>query len=324
MREHVKAILRRAFRPEKLNILVLGATHERYETELARTGHNFYSLKLGKEWNKKYSPVPDNYKIVTMLENSIEFDLILTHTSDAQRLSVAYELSRQFDLPIIRHTHTLPHDNEELRFHHMNQVHFNTFISEYSMRAWGYDNDEASNADFINHGIDTEFWKPTGEERTPHCLSVVNYWADRDWACGWTLWNETKRDLPVKVLGDNPGLSLPAPNSRVLVREYSKSLVFLNTSLNSPVPMSLIEAMACGCAIVSTDNCMIPEFVKSGLNGYLANDPEALYTFAKRLIDDPEQARIMGQAARQTIEQHYNINLFRNKWNQTFERVLFK
>ena len=45
---------------EKLNILTF-ATHERYEENLCKTGHNFYSLKFGKEWDTTYAPVPSNY-----------------------------------------------------------------------------------------------------------------------------------------------------------------------------------------------------------------------------------------------------------------------
>ena len=46
----VRSILRSAHKPKKLNILTF-ATHERYEHNLCKTGHNFYSLKVlpGKE-----------------------------------------------------------------------------------------------------------------------------------------------------------------------------------------------------------------------------------------------------------------------------------
>ena len=46
----IKSFMKKIDRSEKLNILTL-ATHERYEENLCKTGHNFYSLKYGKEWD---------------------------------------------------------------------------------------------------------------------------------------------------------------------------------------------------------------------------------------------------------------------------------
>ena len=64
--------------------------------------------------------------------------------------------------------------------------------------------------------------------------------------------------MPIKVLGDSPGLSKPAESIEALREAYKTSSIFLNTSIHSPVPTVLMEAMASGCAVVSTNNCMIP------------------------------------------------------------------
>ena len=58
----IKSFMKKIDRSEKLNILTL-ATHERYEENLCKTGHNFYSLKYGKEWDTTYSQVPQNYHL---------------------------------------------------------------------------------------------------------------------------------------------------------------------------------------------------------------------------------------------------------------------
>ena len=72
----VKSTLRSANRPKKLNILTF-ATHERYEQNLCKTGHNFYSLALGKTWDTDYGQVPENYHIINSIPDYIDFDLIL-------------------------------------------------------------------------------------------------------------------------------------------------------------------------------------------------------------------------------------------------------
>lgn len=319
----LRSILRRVSRPEKLNILVVGATHERYEQALCKTGHNFFSLKQGKQWNTDYGNIPENYKPIDYIPFYLDFDLILVHTSD-QRLQIAHDLKQQLGIPILRHTHTLPQDEGE-RAHHLMGSHvvdMDTFISNFSMVQWGYGDSER--AAFINHGIDTDFWKPQDHiERKPHCLSVVNLWAQRDWACGWNLWNEARQNLPVSVLGDNPGLSRPAPSLEALRDAYAGSQVFLNTSLHSPVPMALLEAMACGCAIVSTDTCMIPEIIRTGIQGMLATAPRALNSFCRYFLDNPERAAEYGRQARYKIVSEYNIAQFVENWDKTFRRTLY-
>ena len=62
----IKSFMKKIDRSEKLNILTL-ATHERYEENLCKTGHNFYSLKYGKEWDTTYSQVPQNYHIINQI-----------------------------------------------------------------------------------------------------------------------------------------------------------------------------------------------------------------------------------------------------------------
>jgi len=325
----IKSVIRRATREKTLNIVVIGSTHERYESNLAKTGHNFFCLRNGKDWDESYSSIPDNYHIINQLPYHEEFDLILVHTSD-DRVRIAKDVQEYCQVPIIRHCHVLPdvryNIQQQIQAFQSVNVDLTTFISEFNMKSWGYDN---ASAKFINHGMDTDFWcSKNNTEKQNTLLSVVNYWPQRDWACGWELWKNivdfnTTNQLPIKVIGKNPGLSEAATSLENLRNAYHESSIFLNTSLHSPVPMSLMEAMACGCAIVSTSTCMIPEIVKHGENGLLSNNPQELKDYCKQLLHDPDYARRLGYNAQQTIKEKYNLNEFTKKWNQVFEGVLY-
>ena len=282
--QSIRSIIRRStLTPKhKLNILTF-CTHERYEQNLCRTGHNFYSIKHGKTWNTDFGKIPQNYEESDVAPWHVNFDLILCHTS-CERISLAKQLQNLFNVPILRHTHVLP----DIRFDVPSQVKsfnaipvdHNSFISNYSMSQWGnYKNNTTS---VIEHGVDVDFWD-AGEnpERDNVLLSVVNQWPDRDWCCGWNLWKETvgfqsTDPMPIRVLGDSPGLSKPADSIEALRHAYKSSSVFLNTSIHSPVPTVLMEAMASGCAVVSTNNCMIPEIIQHGENGLLADTADEL------------------------------------------------
>ena len=129
-------------------------------------------------------------------------------------------------------------------------------------------------------------------------------------------------DVPIRVFGKSPGLSVPATSIEHLRQIYHSSSVFLNTSLHSPVPTVLMEAMACGCAIVSTENCMIPEIVEHGKNGFMSNDEQELRQYAEKLINDPELARELGNNAQKTILEKYNQDKFVGKWNNLFYNTI--
>jgi len=324
----VRSILRSAHKPKKLNILTF-PTHERYEYNLCKTGHNFYSLKVlpGKEWDTDYAEVPENYHIMDSIPDYLDFDLILAHT-DCERLAGVHRYlsgtdnrsSNRTHIPILRHNHVLPdvrYDVDKQKASAVNPiVNFYSFISNFSRDAWGF---SENNSVVIEHGIDTDFWTPGSEERDNLCLSVVNDWPNRDWCCGFNLWRQTVQGLPVKVYGKSPGLSVPAESTEHLRQIYQKSKIFYNTSLHSPVPTVLLEAMACGCAVVSTATCMIPEIIQHGVNGLISNDPKELRSYLEMLLKNDPIAKKLGESARKTIEEKYNLKRFISSWNKAFE-----
>ena len=331
----ISSITRRATRKdgEPLNILTF-PTHERYEQSLSNTGHNFYAYmtESSKEWNTEYAPVPQNYHIMdknlgdNQLPLSVDLDLILSHTYD-QQLMIGSQISRHLSVPLVVLCHVLP----DIRMSPEEQTETiagcqkitsdaHVFISDYSRRRWGR---TAFDSEVIRHGLDTEFWSPKEDVvKENHALSVVNYWAGRDWCCGFNLWQRVIEGLPYKVLGDNPGMSSPATSLEELRSAYRKCQLFVNTSIHSPVPTTLIEAMSCGCAVVSTKNCMIPEIIEHEKNGFMSNDEQELKKYIKMLLEDDDLRESMGVEARKTIVESHNLDRFTNEWNTLFNKTI--
>ncbi len=324
----IGSLIRQATRKpnDKLNILCM-PTHERYQVGLAGTGHNFYLWRGPgiKDWDITYAPVPSNcYLLNPNLGNNqipvdLDLDLILSQNKAGQ-LPVAQQLSKQLHLPIISLEHCLPSPDMEKRLPQIKSMrgHINVFISEYSRERWGW---TAEEAEVIHHGIDTNVFCYTNEARKTQVLSVVNDFANRNWCCGWDLWRQVTAGLPTKLLGKNPGLSEPAKSVEDLADNYRTSKVFLNTSLISPVPTSLMEAMACGCACVSTNNCMIPYVISNGVNGFLCDTPEEMREKLELLLEDTALAVKLGQAARQTIVERFPMSKFIESWNSLFQKA---
>lgn len=315
----VSGILRGINRPEKLNILTF-PTHERYETLLAQTGHNFFSLYHPslKYWRKDYAAVPENYKIFKEVPPLwLDIDLVLVQSKFGQyQLGLKYAREKGVTLMCLEHTLPLPGWDER----YTNEIKkrtgdINIYISEYSKDIWG-----DSSGRVIHHGIDTDLFKPADCDKTEHVLSVVNDWINRDAFCGWSLYCEiTKEGLPVNIVGDTAGLSKPAESVEALVREYQRASVFLNTSQVSPVPTSLLEAMSCGVPVVSTGTCMIPEFIENGVNGFMSDDPVILRGYCEMLLQNKNLAAEIGAAGRKTIEEKFSSKKFVENWKGVFK-----
>jgi len=81
------------------------------------------------------------------------------------------------------------------------------------------------------------------------------------------------------------------------------------TSDSEGMPVSLMEAGACGVPAVATAVGGVPELVDDGITGLLvpAGDAPALAAALERLLRDRDLAARLGAAARRKIEQSFSI-----------------
>jgi len=309
-------------KPEKYNILTF-PTHERYETQLCKTGHNFYSFSVKdlKKWNREQIAVPSNYYILPEGDicNYIKYDFILSQSKYWQ-YQAAYEINQILNVPVISLEHTLPTPQtlSKTQIDQMKQMvgHLNVFISEFSQKEWNINH----NAMVIHHGIDTETFKPNNSiEKKLQVLTVANDFVKRDYCLNYAGWQRVTNGLSTRLVGDTEGLSKSASSTEELVNEYCSSAVYFNSTTLSPIPTSLLEAMSCGCAVVSTATCMIPEIIKNGVNGFISNNEDELRDYIQKLLNDVDLRAKMGESARQTILEKFSEDTFIKKWNEIFD-----
>lgn len=335
MQSPIETIIHRASSStKKLNILTF-VTHERYEPNLCKTGHEFWSWQGGdiRQWNTQYAEVPNNYHILDgslgdyQLPPHVKIDLIISQNLFAH-LDLALAISDYSQVPVINVWHTLPPPGFDFNILRGNQEALSkcrhVFISDYNRREWGFNEDTGV---VIRHGVDSNFWSPDNNtQRVQVALSVCNDWINRDVFCGFTQWHQAigSQGVPCHVIGNTPGLSEPAPSLEALRDAYRASQVFVNTSTISPIPMALLEAMSCGCGVVSTNTCMIPEIITHGYNGYLVDpqDVEGLNRYTVELLNDAEKSRKLGWNARNTIKEMFGISRFVSEWESLIQEVV--
>jgi hypothetical protein len=319
MRRQISIIDKANRNKTKYNILTFNA-HERYQTQLAKTGHNFYSFnhEEGKDWYEGHGKMPENcYQLGRNNIPNIVFDMILSHSKFGQ-YQIAQKINDTLQIPLISLEHTLPipqWPQETLSQFLSMKGDYNIFITNYSKGKWGMD------GDVIEHSVDTNLFKPDHDADRSKILTVAHDFIKRDYALNYQGWERITKGLDRVVVGETEGLSSQSESVEDLVKSYQNALVYINPSVLSPVPTSMLEAMSCGCAIVTTETCEIPNFIEHGVNGFISNNEEDLRSYCEQLLEDKPLAAKMGAEARKTIEEKFSEQEFITKWNNVFDRA---
>ncbi len=99
--------------------------------------------------------------------------------------------------------------------------------------------------------------------------------------------------------------------------------IFVLPSRNEGMGRVLVEAMAAGKPVVASRVGGIPDLIKHGENGLLvpAGDEKSLAAAIKQLIDDPEQAKAMGQRGRQCCTQ-FSVEAMVGKIDNLYQELV--
>ena len=188
----------------------------------------------------------------------------------------------------------------------------------------------------IPYGLDTDLYRRIPEARrlldafgVSPSMRVVLFVAD------WTSVRRKGVDLldsALGLLGDAPNTALVSlgrgdsprlksklthihlgslTDDRMLAAVYSMADVFVIPSVQDNLPNTVLEAMACGCAVSGFRVGGIPDMVRDGVNGLLASpgDVNGLASAIRALLADDNRRIGMGKASREIAEREYSRKL---------------
>lgn len=183
----------------------------------------------------------------------------------------------------------------------------------------------------VQNGLDLERFRqvPVVGSRDPVNLLGVGYllpakrW-DKLLVAARQL-KQKKRAYTVRIAGDGP--LLPALQRQTQELGVTDCVTFLghvedvaslmaaatfvvHTADNEGCPNAVMEAMACGRAVVATDSGDVPFLVQEGKTGFVVrrSDSSAFTDRLETLIGNRDLCRSMGEAARMRAEQEFGLD----------------
>jgi glycosyltransferase involved in cell wall biosynthesis len=102
--------------------------------------------------------------------------------------------------------------------------------------------------------------------------------------------------------------------------------VFVVPSLQEGIGLSIMEAGACGVAVVASRVGGIPEVIADGENGLLVppGNPTAIARAVSALLGDPARARRMGMRAREIVIEKFSAERMVNATEAVYNEICHK
>lgn len=99
--------------------------------------------------------------------------------------------------------------------------------------------------------------------------------------------------------------------------------IFINTTNIDNTPVSVIEAMACGLCVVSTNVGGLPYLLQNEVDALLVppDDPEAMASAIQRILNEPDLAARLSINARIKAEQ-FDWSIILPQWENIFGSIL--
>ena len=172
----------------------------------------------------------------------------------------------------------------------------------------------------IEHGVVDPGYRYTGE--IERAAVVINEPVRRGRVTGTDLLPRFAADVPIDLFGMKTAAlgGTDVPQHR-LHDEVARRRAYLHPIRWTSLGLSLIEAMQLGMPVVALATTEAPEAIPPEA-GVISTRVDVLRTALRRLIDDPEQARVMGKAARAAALERYGLARFLADWDTLLAEIV--
>lgn len=138
-------------------------------------------------------------------------------------------------------------------------------------------------------------------------------------------------DEIMSILDKSPYRNIEIRGPKYGVKKYeelfSSHVFVLPTKFkNECFPLSILEAMSCGLAVISTNEGAISDIVENDVLGVVLEEctPEALAAAMRVFIDSPDKCQLYGQAGREKYLGNYVPDIFEKNIVKSLDSILRK
>jgi glycosyltransferase involved in cell wall biosynthesis len=251
---------------------------------------------------------------------NLEFDCILFQTNKnylVDQYDILSEEQRQ--LPKIYLEHDPPTKHPTDTKHIMNDQEVSlVHVTHFNNLMW---HSEVS-AQVIEHGV-TVPHDINYSGILPKGIVVINNLPARGRLLGLDIFLEVRKHIPLDLVGMGTGeLGLGEVLHPQLPSFISQYRFFFNPIRWTSLGLAICEAMFVGLPIVGLATTELSSVIKNGESGFVHTDINYLVDKMKSLIENKELAIRLGNAAKQTAMERFNITRFTAEWKELFERVI--
>lgn len=116
-----------------------------------------------------------------------------------------------------------------------------------------------------------------------------------------------KRPHPrIAALKDDPNITVTGTVPEVTPYLFGATIFVVPLRIGSGTRLKILEAMAAGCAIVSTRVGASGLGVTDGEQLLLADDPTTFAAAIRSLLDNPDRRQLLAEKGRQFVQQHFD------------------
>lgn len=149
---------------------------------------------------------------------------------------------------------------------------------------------------------------------------------------------EQRSDIKFLIVGDgqlNKQLQLLSHrlnlSKNIIFTGYRKDVyglisimdILVQPSIEEGFGIAILEAMAMGKPVIGTAVGGIPEIIKNGINGILVppKDPLSIYQAIQRLLNNPDEAKRMGCAGKDIVQNNFSVSNMVKKYEELYENL---
>ncbi len=154
-------------------------------------------------------------------------------------------------------------------------------------------------------------------------IVVINGIVKRGRRLGLDVFENVRKEIPLEIVGmgsEEVG-GLGEINNRELSAFIAQYRFVFNPIRYTSLGLSVCEAMMTGVPIVGLATTEMSVTIKNNYSGFIDTNVNRLIQKMEMLLNDREKAKELGEGAKETAFEKFNIERFKKDWLETFVAV---